>query len=229
MTWWVYGGCMVLASCGVLLLQRPGEWYLQKLREQTSRLQKRIAQQKGIPFREAVALPKPLQRFWNKADPFAGRRQEKRDLELAEVIAFLRNLTASGREHLPGLDSLLEELAGRGGVLAPGFAAMLQLVRQNQMGEALEAFALHAGEKEGKDLGRLLLEWDRIGPEELSETLLSYQKHLKEVRFTLQKKRDELLSDLLYLPVVCNVLLVFFNFVYVGCFLEQKELMDLFL
>ena len=228
MTWWIYGGCIVLAGSGLFLLQKPALWDLQQLRKKAGRLRTLFAQRQNIPLREAVLLPKPLKKRLEAWDPFAGRRQEKRDLELAEVISFLRNLAASGRDALPGLDSLLEELVQRGGLLAPGFAAMLQLLRQNQKGEALEAFAACAGQKEGKDLGRLLLQWDSLEAEELTETLLSYQKHLKELRFTLQKRRDELLSDLLYLPVVVNVLLVFFNFIYVGYFVEQKDMLSLF-
>ena len=228
MTWWIYGGCLVLAGSGLFLLQQPAVWDLQKLQKQAGRLRVLIAQRKNLPLRETIPLPQPLRKRLDAWDPFAGRRQEKRDLELSEVISFLRNLAASGRESLPGLDSLLEQLAARGGLLAPGFAAMLQLVRQNQMAEALEAFAAHAGPKEGKDLGRLLLQWDSLEGEELTETLLSYQKHLKEMRFTLQKRRDELISDLLYLPVVVNVMLVFLNFIYVGYFVEQKDLLSLF-
>jgi uncharacterized protein YneF (UPF0154 family) len=46
---------------------------------------------------------------------------------------------------------------------------------------------------------------------------------------TVQKRRDETVSDLIYLPVVINVMLVFINFIYVGYFIDQKEMLTILL
>ncbi len=42
-------------------------------------------------------------------------------------------------------------------------------------------------------------------PESYRETLLSHQRSLREMRGSRQKKKDEMISDLIYLPVVMNV------------------------
>jgi hypothetical protein len=78
-----------------------------------------------------------------------------------------------------------------------------------------------------RDFGRLLIQLDEISPRELEETLLSYRKNIREVKATRQKLQDEMMSDLLYLPVVINVLMIFVNFIYVAYFIEQKEMFGL--
>ena len=104
---------------------------------------------------------------------------------------------------------------------------MLSRLRQNDPKGALDAFIDVAGDREGADIGRLLIQWDSLEPKEVTETLLSYQRHLAEIRYTLNRKTDELTSDLLYIPVVANVMIVFINFIFVGYFLEQQELFEL--
>ena len=104
---------------------------------------------------------------------------------------------------------------------------MLSRLRQNDPEGALAAFTAVAGDKEGADVGRLLLQWDELEAPELTGTLLSYQRHLAEMRYTLYRKTDELVSDLLYIPVVANVMLVFINFIFVGYFLEEQELFEM--
>ena len=161
-----------------------------------------------------------------KADAYrAKRRKPKIDLALAETVSFLRNTAAGGV--LPSAEQVLSELASFDGVLAPGFAAMLSRLRQNDPEGALAAFTAVAGDKEGADVGRLLLQWDELEAPELTGTLLSYQRHLAEMRYTLYRKTDELVSDLLYIPVVANVMLVFINFIFVGYFLEEQELFEM--
>ena len=61
------------------------------------------------------------------------------------------------------------------------------------------------------------------------ETLLSYEKTMKAVRVTEQKKRDEIISDLIYFPVVLNILVIFINFIYIAYFIDQKEMLQMFI
>ncbi|MDD3169457.1 MAG: hypothetical protein PHC91_08380 [Eubacteriales bacterium] len=68
-----------------------------------------------------------------------------------------------------------------------------------------------------------------VEPRELLETLLSYEKSMKAVRLTDQKRKDEVISDLIYFPVVINILVIFINFIYVAYFLDQREMLQMFL
>ncbi len=148
----------------------------------------------------------------------------KMDEEIFEAIAFLKNIAASGKYGQAGSDHIIEQLAGCADLLKPIYFKMLNLLRINRKEEAIEYFALETGTRSGRDFGRLLMQLDEISPRELEETLLSYQKSIREVKITRQKQQDETVSDLLYLPVVMNVLLIFINFIYVSYFIEQKNM-----
>lgn len=152
-------------------------------------------------------------------------RREKADIEIYEAISFMRNIIAIGKGGSHSSDSLIEELIQRRGILAPVYAKTLHLLRQNQKNEGAEYFAGATATKSGRELGRLLIKWDEIEPQQLSETLLSHQINIRETRATILKRRDEMVSDLIYLPVVVNIMLIFINFIYVGYFIDQREML----
>ena len=148
----------------------------------------------------------------------------KKDNEIFEAMAFLKNSIAMTRNNPIGADLMIEQLAGYGDLLKPIYFRMLNLLRLNRKEEAIDFFAREAGTSVSRDFGRLLIQLDEISPRELEETLLSYQKNMREVKITRQKQQDEIMSDCLYLPVVINVLLIFINFIYVSYFIEQKDM-----
>ena len=73
------------------------------------------------------------------------------------------------------------------------------------------------------------VQWDEIDPKQVLETLQSHQKSIREARLTIQKRRDETVSDLIYLPVVVNIMLIFINFIYIGYFIDQREMLTVLL
>jgi len=152
------------------------------------------------------------------------RKKLRIDEEIFEAMSFLKNIAASGRNSHSGSDSTIEQLAGYSDLLKPIYFRMLNLLRINRREEAIDYFAQAAGTRISRDFGRLLIRLDEISASELEETLLSYQKSIREVKVTRQKQQDEMTSDLLYLPVVINVMLIFINFIYVSYFIEQKNL-----
>ncbi|MBE6032279.1 MAG: hypothetical protein E7224_03705 [Clostridiales bacterium] len=156
------------------------------------------------------------------------QEQEKMDGEIYEDISFLRNLTVMGPGRQAGADYMIEQLSLRRGRLQAIYGRMLHLLRQNQRGEAVQYFSAKVGTPISGDFARLLVQWDDIDPRELLETLLSHQKNIKEVRITTQKRRDEMISDLIYLPAVLNVMLIFINFIYVAYFIDQRDLLTMF-
>lgn len=156
-------------------------------------------------------------------------RTDKMNMEIYEAISFLRNVTAIGKGNYASADTMIERLADYRGLLSPVYSRMLRLLRQNQKESAISYFSETVGTDISKDFARLLIQWDEIAPSQLMETLLSHQKNIKEVRQTVQRRRDEIISDLIYLPVVTNVMLVFINFIYVAYFIGQKDMLTMLL
>lgn len=156
-------------------------------------------------------------------------QEKKMDREIFESITFLRNLASIERGRNLSTDSIVEKLSEHNGLLQPIFIRMLNLLRINQVKEAAALFSQKVGTPAGRDFAGLLIQWDRLEPGELLETLLSCEKSMKAVRITDQKRRDEIISDLVYLPVVVNILVIFINFIYVAYFIDQKEMLQVFL
>lgn len=155
------------------------------------------------------------------------RKDRLVDKELYEAISFLRNIISIDRGKQVSTDFIIEELSQREGVLQNIYIKMLSLLRVNKKKEAQKLMADRLETPIGKEFAGLLLKWDEINPLELSEILLSHQKTIKEIRMTQQRRRDETISDILYFPVIINVVLIFINFIYVGYFINQKEVLQM--
>jgi hypothetical protein len=156
-------------------------------------------------------------------------QKDRKDREIYEAISFLRNVTAVGMSGSMGADLVLQRLSENRGVLRPAYAKTLGLLRMNRRDEAAERFGEAVGGGLGSDFIRVVLQWDDIDPRELTASLVSYQKSLKEMRVTARRKRDEWLSDLIYIPVIVNILLIFMNFIFIAYFVEQRDMLkDLF-
>ncbi len=205
-----------IAIAGVILLQRERH-RMRWLRDRRWRMKLNTVDYKKFPLVRMVL------------DAAEERKQDKTDMEIYEAISFLRNITILGKGGTLSADAVLEQLILHRGSLSPVYAKTLRLLRQNQKEEAIAYFSDAAGTEISKDFARLLIQWDEIDPKQLLETLLSYQKKIRETRLTSQKLRDETVSDLIYLPVVINVMLVFINFIYVGYFIDQKEMLTILL
>ena len=152
-------------------------------------------------------------------------RQRKAEKEIYEGISFMRNiLTLNTGKQIRG-DVIIEKLANRKGVLQPVYVKMLGYLRLNRASEAVLAFNDSNCQTSGKEYASLLVKWDEINPDELGEILTSIQRAAREKRITEQKRRDEMISDLVYLPVVLNVLIIIINFLYISYFLDQQEML----
>ncbi|MEA4987772.1 MAG: hypothetical protein VB095_06905 [Anaerovorax sp.] len=152
-------------------------------------------------------------------------KKEKYESEIYEGISYLRNLIAIERGVKMSTPWILEELADLQGVMQQHYLKLLHFVRVNHKEQGLCVFAKNMGTTIGADYGRLLLQWEEMDPKHWWETLRTYQTTIKEMKRTNQRKKDELLSDFIYLPVVINVMLVLINFIYVAYFIEQQKIL----
>jgi len=152
-------------------------------------------------------------------------RREKAGREMYAALGILRNFARTDAGADMRSDALLEQFAQTEGVLRESFATVLKLLRSGREEEAAESFARTVGTEFGRDFIMLILEWDRIPPARLSDTIESYRCAMREKRTTELMRKTETMSDLVYLPVVAGVLAVFMNFVYTAYFIEQKDML----
>ena len=122
-----------------------------------------------------------------------------------------------------GTELMISELAASARYLRNVYYSMANYIR---LGDTEAAIRVMEEQTEGPmaaDYGRLLLQWEKLSPSLLMETLTSHQKAIEQVRMTKQKKRDEMISDLIYFPVIMNVMLILINFIYVAYFIDQRD------
>lgn len=149
------------------------------------------------------------------------------DREIYEAISFMRNVISidSGRES--NADFIIDRLSKKEGVLQDTYIKMLGLLRVNKKEQARRLLETRLKTSIGREFAALLIKWDEIDPKDLVEVLISHQKGIKEMQLTMQKRREETISDLLYLPVIVNVIFLFINFIYVAYFINQKEMLQM--
>ena len=143
--------------------------------------------------------------------------------EIAQGISYLRNAAAMGRGEYMSTELLLSELAASSRVLGDVYYSMANYLRLGDVEAALRIMGEQVKIPVAADYGRLLIQWEKLEPSLLLETLVSYQKAIDQVRLTKQKKKDEMISDLIYFPVIMNVMLILINFIYVAYFIEQRN------
>ncbi len=166
---------------------------------------------------------------WRKILRFRGARNRDRSVRaLSESLAYIRNIAILGRADMLSAETVLTELCEFSPRLRNVFSDMLSALRMGDKARAAEALYTATGEPCAKDIGSFLAGWDDIPPRELLQSIELYRNTLLEARYTRIKRRDELISDLVYFPVVLNCMVVLLNFLYVAYFLQQKEILSLF-
>ncbi len=231
MDWnWDLGISLGLMAClilGIFLVKDSVIWRWSLKRR--AYLRNEVSLFKGRDWEHILGVHKKGSPFAFLFDVIRNYRKQKMDREIFESLTFLRNLASIDKGRTSSTDYIIEKLSEHNGLLQPIFIKMLNLLRINQLKEAAEFFSQTVGTTAGRDFAGLLLQWDKLGPSELIETVLSYEKTLKAIRLTDQKRKDEIISDLIYFPVVVNIFVIFINFIYVAYFIDQKEMLQMFM
>ncbi len=161
---------------------------------------------------------------WRAAARYrAARRGEKARMEITEALSYIKNTVKLGRGRTMSAELLMEELAGLCDILKPAFQDMAHYLHLADKHRARGVLAGYLGEGYAEDLGRFLAGWEDIPPSDLLQSVEIYRNSLREETRTRRMARDELMSDLIYFPVVLNTMLVLLNFVYVAFFIPQRE------
>lgn len=164
---------------------------------------------------------------YKKLKQFAlSRKREAMQRDLAESLSYIKNLVVIGRGENMSAQLLLEELSELSKDLGPVFLSMARCVQLFDKQTAAQQLYDALPFSYAKDIGEFLAGWEDVPPADLLNTVEVYRSALREDRLTKQKRRDEMVSDLVYFPVVVNAMAVLMNFIYVAYFLQQKEALN---
>lgn len=152
-------------------------------------------------------------------------RGEKMEREIYEALSDIRNMTYSSCKNI-GTDAVISRLAERDGVLKNTYIQMLSFIRTGRTEQAEKLMQETVKTETGRQFAGLLMAWEYTSPDKLEEIIISYRRNIQEAYITRRKKRDEVISDLLYFPATMNVFLIFINFIYISYFASQKEMLS---
>jgi hypothetical protein len=166
------------------------------------------------------------------------KRREAVRREIFSILGILRNYAAydgghagasardlSSRHVVPRLDDILEELAKGEGVLAATFEECIMLLRMGKIDEMGRCFAGKIGAEDTEEFVALLTMWDSVNPAKLLGVIESQRNAMREEMTTTMMRNTERVSDFLYIPTIAAVLIIFTNFIYIGYYLQQKEML----
>ena len=151
------------------------------------------------------------------------KRNSAMEKELLQALSYVRNNVILGRGKGISSEVLMEELADVTSILKPAFQDMGHFLHICDKEKAQNVLYGYFGTGFSKDLGRFLAEWEEIPSEELLGTIEIYMDSLREDNLEKKQRRDEVVSDLIYFPVVINAMLVLLDFVYVAFLIEQQN------
>lgn len=154
--------------------------------------------------------------------------KDKKDDEMMECLSVFKNFIVQTREKPLGADYIIEYLASNTIYIKSPLYRMLGKIRMGRKEEAEFTFAEEVGSELAKDFAHLLAQIDEMNPAELEEAVISRQKYISEIRNTKNIRRAQLVSDLVYFPVVVTVMMILMNFMLVAYYLEQREQMAVF-
>ena len=179
-----------------------------------------------VPTRVRDALLKASTEAGKTVRKFrTAKRQESVQKELYSALSILRNYASETDAICITTDYLFEQFSQTDGTLKEAYAGALRLLRAGRRHEAADFFTNVAGIELARDFILLVLDWDAVPPSKLKQAVSAFQNALKETRTTELMRKTETMSDLVYLPVILGVLVVFVNFVYVAYFAEQRTLL----
>lgn len=154
-------------------------------------------------------------------------KKNKYSRDVEQALSYIKNNVIIGRGESMSAELLLTELADLDTSLSSAFEDMASALHVNDKEKASQVLFNLTGEGYAKDLGQFLAGWEDVPPSDLLQTVEIYAQDLREERRARIEMKDELISDLIYMPVVMNAMLVLLNFVYVAFFIQQRAALEM--
>lgn len=172
-------------------------------------------------------LSAPNERFLGFQSPFQfilnHSQKRKRSIynqELYLAISQMKNSFLVYRDKAPSSQQILEEVSQYTNKLKPVFQKFLSFWMVGDKEQAIAYFDKEIGTLEASKLSQVFLKLDDIEPYELNEQLETFQSIYRAQRETEKKKSDEMKSYVLFMAVLGSALMILFNFIVVGYFID---------
>ena len=146
--------------------------------------------------------------------------------EVTECLGYIRNIAILGRSQEVSAVELLSQLSALSDRMRPVFEETARYLSLNDRAGAEQCFCTGTGLEISRGLASLLCGWEDTSPSDIVGTVDAYLSVLREEKITAVKKRNEIISDLVFFPVVINCVIVLVDFMYISFFINQRVLIE---
>lgn len=141
--------------------------------------------------------------------------------EISRMITVLKNLIITCKDKPLSAEFIINNLIKFSSFTKPILTKFLSLYRLNRIEEAYSYFVSEIGVKVGREFASLLTKLDEIEPVNLIQQLKLHQEAIRDSYMTERIKRDKLISDLSFIPIIALIFLILLNFVFITFFIDS--------
>lgn len=163
----------------------------------------------SIPKEVILKIKTPFYYFFNL---YSKSYQKKRDIELLNIVAQMKNIYITLKGNV-GTDYVLNEILKFSKYTKGIFIKFNTLWNLNRKDEAVEFFTIASGSDIGRDLAYLIIKLDGLHEHEIIEQLSLYQNVVRQTKETYRNKSQErkttfyfTLSTILVIAIILNML-----------------------
>lgn len=175
-----------------------------------------------------VLITSPRMTFMNIKTPFAralellhDRYRKKIDLELYNSISQLKNLAVVQKDRPMSADFLIEQLVRFTNKSKRVLMQTLSMMREGKDQEGIAFFKQTINSKLAIEFANILSKLDYLNPAELRGQLIILQSSFRNEKTTMKLAQQELLSNLIFLPIVAVAIVILLNFVVITVWLDS--------
>ncbi len=153
-------------------------------------------------------------------------KKKKIDQDIFYAMTRLKNLCyAQGSNAVSG-GYLIELLLKDAEVTYYAFSKLLILWRLGNKQEACAFFSSELDTKMAYEFSNILLKLDDMQPTDMVHRLELYQHHIREERMTEELKLQEVISYILYMPIIASAFFIMLNFLVVVVIMDTMIMLQ---
>lgn len=171
----------------------------------------------SIPKRYVFKYKTP---FYKVLELLRKEYREKQNTEIYNAIIQLKNICISTKDKPLSSDFMLEHLGKFANYTKPLFIQTLAIWRLGDEEKAVQHFSKSIDTKIASEFARFLTKLDRTDPSELVEQLELLQSSVREIKTTNTLKRQEIISNIMFIPIITATLIILLNFIVITIWLN---------
>jgi len=176
----------------------------------------------------ALLFTSPQDKILNIKTPFYRlkvflMKKYKEDIEheIYNSISQLKNIIITQEDRPLSSIYILEMIIKFANKSKNIFAKTLSFLQEGNAEGATEYFKNSVDNKSVNDLANMIIKLDYLNPLELREQLTGMQTYIRQERMTQRLKEQELISNIIFIPVIANIIVILMNFIIITIWMDS--------